>query len=61
MHWGDLNGKEVQTGEDLCVHVADSFCYAVESDTTLSSNYTPQKLYFYKWKELNTEKKPKLD
>ena len=60
MHCGDLNGKEVQTGEDLCICMADSFCCAVETDTTLLNIYTPLKIYFYKWKELNTEKK-KLD
>ena len=59
MHCGDLNGKEVQTGEDLCICMADSFCCAVETNTTLLC-YTPLKIYFYKWKELNTEKK-KLD
>ena len=25
MHCGDLNGKEVQKAEDICIRVADSF------------------------------------
>ena len=33
MHWGDLSGKEVQKGEDLCICMGDSFYYTVESNT----------------------------
>ena len=32
---GDLNGAEVQKGGDTCICVADSFCCAVEANTTL--------------------------
>ena len=32
---GDLNGKEVQKGEDICIYVADSLCCTVEANTTL--------------------------
>ena len=31
---GDLNGKEIQKG-DICIYIADSFCYTVETNTTL--------------------------
>ena len=26
-----LNGKEVQKGEDICICMADSFCYIVDT------------------------------
>ena len=29
MHCGDLNGKEVQKGGDICICMTDSFCYTV--------------------------------
>ena len=35
MHCGDLNGKEVQMGEDVYICMADSFCCTVETNTTL--------------------------
>ena len=35
-HW---DGKEVQKGEDMCIHLADSLCCKTETSTTLSSNY----------------------
>ena len=60
MHCGDLNGKEIQKRGDVCICMADSFCCAVETNTTLLC-YTPLKIYFYKWKELNTEKKTGLE
>ena len=28
----------------LCIHIADSLCYTAETNTTLSSNYTPIKM-----------------
>ena len=31
----DLNGREVQKGGDICMCMADSFCCAVEANTTL--------------------------
>ena len=27
MHYGDFNGKEVQKGGDICICMADSFCW----------------------------------
>ena len=35
MHCGDLNGKEVQKGEDICTCMADSFFSPEETKTTL--------------------------
>ena len=35
MHCGDLNGKEVQTGVDICIRTADSLFYAVKANPTL--------------------------
>ena len=35
VYFCDLNGKEVQKGGDMCVCVADSFCCAVQANTTL--------------------------
>ena len=35
MHCGNLNGREVQKGGDICTCMADSFCCAVEANTTL--------------------------
>ena len=32
---GDLNGKEIQGGGDICICVADSLCCTVETNTTL--------------------------
>ena len=44
MHCGNLNGREVQKGEDICMCMANSFCCAVEANTTLESNHTPIKI-----------------
>ena len=30
-----LNGKEIQKGGDMCIHIADSLCCAVGTNTTL--------------------------
>ena len=30
---GDLNGKEVQKGGDICIHIADLLCCNVETNT----------------------------
>ena len=38
--WG---GREVQEGGDICIHIADSLCCTVETNTTLYCNYTPIK------------------
>ena len=35
MHCGDLNGKEVQREEDMCICMADSFCWTAETNMTL--------------------------
>ena len=35
MHCGNLNGREAQKRADICMCVADSFCCAVEANTTL--------------------------
>ena len=35
MHCGNLNGRAVQKGGDIYVCMADSFCCAVEANTTL--------------------------
>ena len=32
---GDLKGKEVQKEGDICICIADSFCYTIETNTTL--------------------------
>ena len=47
----DLNGKELQKMGAICIHVYDSLCYTVETNTTYSntydiSNYTPIKTNF---------------
>ena len=41
MHCGDLNGREIQKGGVICIHMADSFRCSVEDNT---SNYTAIKL-----------------
>ena len=43
---GDLNGKDVQKGRDMCICMADSFYCAVEINTTRSSHYMPIKINF---------------
>ena len=35
MFCGDIDGKEVQEGGEMCTHVADSLSYKHETDTTL--------------------------
>ena len=32
---GDLNGKKIQNRGDTWLHIADSLCYAVDTNTTL--------------------------
>ena len=39
MHRSALNGREIQKGVDICICMADSFCYIVDANTTLQSNY----------------------
>ena len=31
----DLNGKEIQKSEDICIHTADSLCCTAENNITL--------------------------
>ena len=45
----------------LCIHIADSLCYTAETNTTLSSNYTPikmlkKKVYMERQKTQNSQK-----
>ena len=44
IHCGDLNGKEIQKRVDICIYITDSLCCTVETNTTLSINYTPIKI-----------------
>ena len=39
---GDARGKRY---EDICIGIADSLCYKAETNTPLSSNYTPIKVF----------------
>ena len=39
--FGDLNGKEIQKREDICIHIAVLLCCTAESNTTLKINYIP--------------------
>ena len=32
---GDLNGKKIQNRGDIWLHIADSLCYAEDTNTTL--------------------------
>ena len=32
---GDLNGEEIQTGGDICIHPADSLPCVTETNTTM--------------------------
>ena len=41
---GDLDWKEIQGRGDIPIHVADSLCYTVETNTVLKGNYTPIKI-----------------
>ena len=34
---GHLDGKEIQKGEDMCIHMADSLC--CKTETRLSSDH----------------------
>ena len=45
---GDLNGKEILKAGDICRCTADSLCCTAETNTTLSSNYTPIQISFFK-------------
>ena len=43
MLYGDLNRREIQGREDICICVAQSLRCTTETNTTLKSNYTPIK------------------
>ena len=32
MHYGDLNGREIQKRGDICIHITDSLCCTVDRD-----------------------------
>ena len=34
-----LDGQEIQKGEDMCIHMADSLCCKTETSTRLSSDH----------------------
>ena len=53
----DLNGKEIQKGSNLCIHVVDVLCCTVETGTTLQSNYIPIKKNFFLKTRTNNEYK----
>ena len=40
MHYGDLNGKELQKGGNICIYMAYSFCYAVKSNNIIKLLYS---------------------
>ena len=54
---GDLNGKEIQGGGDICICVADSLCCTAETNTAVKSNYTPIKIEKIKYCILFLSKK----
>ena len=39
--YSDLNGKEIQKRQDICIHLADSLCCTVKIDIAVQSNQTP--------------------
>ena len=42
MRW-EVSGEEAQEGRDICIFVADSHCYMIETNTAWESNYPPIK------------------
>ena len=42
---GDLNGKQIQKREDICVYIADSLCRNYHN---VVNNYIPIKINFKK-------------
>ena len=48
MQCGDLNGKEMQKGEDIRIGMDDSLCCTAGTYTTLLSNYIAVKNNFKK-------------
>ena len=47
-------GWEIQKGEDICMHTADSLHCTAETNTTLQGNYFP---FFFKGWEAREKKK----
>ena len=41
---GNLEGKEIQKRGSICICIADLLYYTVETNTTLSGNYSPIKM-----------------
>ena len=41
---GDLSWKEFQKGGDMYIHIADSLCCTVQTNTTVENNYIPIKI-----------------
>ena len=52
----NLDGKEIQKRGDICICIADLFCCAAETNTTLQSNYTPKKM-LKKFKKKRSEER----
>ena len=53
--WGGWEGGSRGRGYgDMCMHMADSLCCAIETNTILRSNYIPIKMYL---KNNNKKKK----
>ena len=44
----DGGAREVQEGEDICIHIADSLHCTAETNTLLECNYTPIKKCYKK-------------
>ena len=49
-----IGRKEVQKGGDICIPMADSFCWILETNT-LQSNYNPIKINLKKYYPFSTE------
>ena len=41
---GNLNKKKIQKGGDICIHIADSLCCTIETDTTFEATLIQSKL-----------------
>ena len=35
VNYGDVDEEEVQKGRNICIHMANSFCFTVETNTPL--------------------------
>ena len=45
---GDLSWKEFQKRGDMCIHIADSLCCTVQTNTIVENNYIPIKIVLKK-------------